>query len=372
VDFKKLRATIKWFFGETFSRKVSVLVMERVNDKDKAKDKAKDKGNDKAKDNAKERVRDTGKIKEKVSAKDLDTTKDEPKTNSKTSKAQVAKAELIAEVKEDASTAKMEGSEKVRASKKVKTGCESSSSSAPSLHPKKSHGSSRSSSNQFYYDENESIYMTQAVGDLQELPVQTSKTLQMIRRLDNISNSLCRKLDQMSTAYGSGDSKSNKTLAANISSMGKIVEEIAERKIALSLSNYDLIDEHVRILDKQIDVVDKALYRQNCPYPSPLSLSSSARADGHSKSKLHAVDTDEDSNDNCNEAGDKSKKKRNRKESVIDVVEEPVYCLCQRVAFGDMVACDNEDCPIEWFHYPCVGLTKQPKNAWLCPKCRPK
>lgn len=34
---------------------------------------------------------------------------------------------------------------------------------------------------------------------------------------------------------------------------------------------------------------------------------------------------------------------------------EPLYCSCQRVSFGDMVACEAETCPIEWFHYECVG-----------------
>ncbi|KAK5649700.1 hypothetical protein RI129_000729 [Pyrocoelia pectoralis] len=34
---------------------------------------------------------------------------------------------------------------------------------------------------------------------------------------------------------------------------------------------------------------------------------------------------------------------------------EPRYCICNQVSYGDMVACDNEDCPSEWFHYPCVG-----------------
>ena len=32
-----------------------------------------------------------------------------------------------------------------------------------------------------------------------------------------------------------------------------------------------------------------------------------------------------------------------------------------QVSYGDMVACDNEDCPYEWFHYPCVGVTAPPK-----------
>ena len=34
---------------------------------------------------------------------------------------------------------------------------------------------------------------------------------------------------------------------------------------------------------------------------------------------------------------------------------EPLYCSCQRVSFGDMVACEADTCPIEWFHYECVG-----------------
>lgn len=47
-----------------------------------------------------------------------------------------------------------------------------------------------------------------------------------------------------------------------------------------------------------------------------------------------------------------------------------VYCTCQRVSFGDMVACDNEDCPYQWFHWGCVGLKEEPKGEWLCPNCR--
>mgnify|MGYP000046826714 CR=1 FL=1 len=61
----------------------------------------------------------------------------------------------------------------------------------------------------------------------------------------------------------------------------------------------------------------------------------------------------------------------------VAVVEEPapgpdeeVYCYCQRVYFGDMIGCDNDDCPIEWFHFECVGLTEQPKGTWYCPDCR--
>lgn len=81
---------------------------------------------------------------------------------------------------------------------------------------------------------------------------------------------------------------------------------------------------------------------------------------------------------------------------------EPRYCHCQQVAFGEMIACDNPDvsclleshmrcfpssalaltygdccdcvpqCKIEWFHFGCVGLTRRPQNAWFCPTCSEK
>ena len=50
---------------------------------------------------------------------------------------------------------------------------------------------------------------------------------------------------------------------------------------------------------------------------------------------------------------------------------EPLYCLCQRISFGNMVGCDNDDCPYEWFHYECVGITSAP-DTWYCPDCTQK
>lgn len=45
---------------------------------------------------------------------------------------------------------------------------------------------------------------------------------------------------------------------------------------------------------------------------------------------------------------------------------EPRYCYCNEVSFGEMVACDNDACPREWFHLSCVGLLKPPgKNGKL-------
>jgi inhibitor of growth protein 4 len=48
---------------------------------------------------------------------------------------------------------------------------------------------------------------------------------------------------------------------------------------------------------------------------------------------------------------------------------EPTYCLCNQVSYGEMVACDNNDCKIEWYHFGCVGVKEHPKGKWYCPSC---
>ncbi|KAK9981040.1 hypothetical protein ABG768_000608 [Culter alburnus] len=69
----------------------------------------------------------------------------------------------------------------------------------------------------------------------------------------------------------------------------------------------------------------------------------------------------------------RSKAKADREPSPTDLPidpNEPTYCLCEQVSFGEMIGCDNDECPIEWFHFSCVGLNHKPKGKWYCPKCR--
>jgi len=41
------------------------------------------------------------------------------------------------------------------------------------------------------------------------------------------------------------------------------------------------------------------------------------------------------------------------------------------VSWGEMIACDNDDCKTEWYHLECLGMEKPPKTkTWYCPDCR--
>ena len=42
--------------------------------------------------------------------------------------------------------------------------------------------------------------------------------------------------------------------------------------------------------------------------------------------------------------------------------DEPTYCYCNGVSYGEMVACDADGCEKEWFHLDCVGLKVAPRG----------
>lgn len=84
------------------------------------------------------------------------------------------------------------------------------------------------------------------------------------------------------------------------------------------------------------------------------SMLSSADTDDSEKSDGQGEDVDDDEEEDEDEGNEDSK----------------VYCTCRTVSHGDMVACDNDDCPYEWFHWKCVGLTREPVGTWYCDECR--
>ncbi|PWY77090.1 PHD finger domain protein [Aspergillus heteromorphus CBS 117.55] len=103
---------------------------------------------------------------------------------------------------------------------------------------------------------------------------------------------------------------------------------------------------------------------------------------GGTKKSPSALGGDEDDDDSMLSSADVSDSENadetRREEDVEDEEEDEgnedtkVYCTCRSVSHGDMVACDNEDCEFEWFHWKCVGLTREPVGKWYCPQCAAK
>ncbi|KAJ7431844.1 hypothetical protein B0H11DRAFT_2261396 [Mycena galericulata] len=51
---------------------------------------------------------------------------------------------------------------------------------------------------------------------------------------------------------------------------------------------------------------------------------------------------------------------------------EPRYCYCDQVSFGEMIACDDPHCTMEWFHLSCTNLGTAPegRKKWFCDACK--
>lgn len=55
---------------------------------------------------------------------------------------------------------------------------------------------------------------------------------------------------------------------------------------------------------------------------------------------------------------------------VIEQENMPLLCYCQKINDGlPMIGCDNESCPIVWFHLKCAGVKTIPDNEWYCKRC---
>ncbi|KAK9387102.1 hypothetical protein V1515DRAFT_602891 [Lipomyces mesembrius] len=48
---------------------------------------------------------------------------------------------------------------------------------------------------------------------------------------------------------------------------------------------------------------------------------------------------------------------------------QKTYCICNDVSYGDMIACDDKNCKIEWYHLGCVNMKRPPNGEWICPLC---
>ncbi|KAJ5876267.1 Zinc finger PHD-type [Penicillium soppii] len=134
-------------------------------------------------------------------------------------------------------------------------------------------------------------------------------------------------------------------------------------------------------------VIKKALTKKIAPHQQVKKLktsngklikrsSSSGRIKASKKSPNGEGDEDDDSMLSSADTSDSDKSDGGADEDVDDEEEDEgnedskVYCTCRTVSHGDMVACDNDECPYEWFHWKCVGLTREPVGTWYCDECR--
>lgn len=138
-----------------------------------------------------------------------------------------------------------------------------------------------------------------------------------------------------------------------VNERGVALMRLADERVRLAQCAYDLVDEHITRLDKDLATFEKdaatPVGRGRNDYFTNGDGSGAMRHDGFGDGFANGSYEDSPSVANPN---------------------EPKYCVCRQVSYGEMIGCDRDDCPIEWYHVGCVGLTTIPKGKWVCALCK--
>ncbi|XP_018009487.1 inhibitor of growth protein 5 isoform X2 [Hyalella azteca] len=258
-----------------------------------------------------------------------------------------------------------------------------------------------------------------ALKGLESLPCELQRNFLQMRELDQQTQDLMCTIDTASDMYLKEvcllPSEERSEKINKILKMFSRAKEYSDNKVHLAVQTYELVDKHIRRLDSDLakfeaEVKEKPLLQANKKEEEvaskkkgrkkkeevPLSKAGKLKK----KKRPGAAASDDEELPVKTAAGRKKKKIQegastasggSSATSIASVLpalsalsaivhpseamdmpvdpNEPTYCLCHQVSYGEMIACDKADCPIEWFHFACVNLTTKPKGKWYCPRC---
>eukprot|EP00959_Pyramimonas_sp_CCMP1952_P256706 5363075-Pyramimonas_sp.AAC.1 len=217
------------------------------------------------------------------------------------------------------------------------------------------------------------------------LPAKIQQNFTNLRELDEKGKKLHEELEeqvqQVWAPAGPGQKRSRRTTVTDANAESKLepymkqCREVSEGKVALAMQTYDLVDVHIQRLDKSLRKLEEVVKQR-------------AEKEG---AVAKDIQRDGSAMDAKRKGGDLDKRTKRDRQTTggvslqspsfapgekVDIdlpidPNEPTYCVCNRVSFGEMIACDNNTCRIEWFHFECVGLSRdhKQKGKWYCPEC---
>ena len=217
-----------------------------------------------------------------------------------------------------------------------------------------------------------SMVLETYLDSVESLPLEVQRNFTLMRDLDQRTQDLLAEINKMSEQYISSvksmtASQRNKHLTDIQNAYAKS-REFADDKVQLAVQTYELVDKHIRRLDSDLSRFETELRKK----------------EGEQGSEAKAPTKDvRGKRKSTSDAQSARKRSKGADDGVMassvptaaEVLDmpvdpnEPTYCLCHQVSYGEMIGCDNPDCPIEWFHFACVGLTSKPKGKWFCPRC---
>lgn len=263
-------------------------------------------------------------------------------------------------------------------------------------------------------DHNNPLYVQNYVKTMETIPNTMIRDITKVKEIDSKMQKIFAEIDEIKVRMKSSKDVSSHEMKENLA----LVQRKLQRTLALEeikgtclQSLHTLVDKSNSMLDEDSSrTVQAKLIEEELPSHSPVysndevledtstslyldesslqeelegdkSFTSKRSSTGtrgrgrRSQVKEQAEDSESAVTDSTpnNKSINKTKKKGRKRRKADNMLEpdpdEPRYCLCDQVSYGEMIGCDNENCPIEWFHFQCVDLSCKPKGKWFCPSC---
>ncbi|CAG8434261.1 3256_t:CDS:2 [Diversispora eburnea] len=248
------------------------------------------------------------------------------------------------------------------------------------------------------------VYLDDYLDTLESLPAEMQRSLTLMQQLDASAQEELDKVGEFSMQFL--DTVGDLTPEQRVEQLKKLgdllssTSKYAEEKVSLATSTYDTVDRHIRRLDDDLQKFEDEqmtgpgrinatttnvtnITNTNNSNNIAITGSNNSNRGGGGEELQHQLpnrkqiiksergDKKDSKNEKRNNGEPPTKKHTQSVDMPIDP-NEPIYCYCKQVSYGEMVACDNSECEIEWFHFSCVGLTDRPKGKWYCQECSEK
>ncbi|CAF0741251.1 unnamed protein product [Didymodactylos carnosus] len=235
------------------------------------------------------------------------------------------------------------------------------------------------------------------VESLESLPIDLSRNLRLLRELDDKNLQLRQECFHISDKFKQEIDNIQKREHIKILNDIQIRRlQLADEKVVLAEQASELCEKHIRRLDDILDHIttQQSIMKMSNVHNKKRSLSPSTDDQNQNNNKKRKTKQILDSVLNKKQLPETKTFVRVPKKLLqstttnnittdqerINIEEygmeidpnEPRYCTCNQVSFGRMIKCDNESCPLEWFHFQCVNVDVAPKSdqLWFCPQCR--
>uniref|UniRef100_A0A667HLZ0 Inhibitor of growth family member 5 n=1 Tax=Lynx canadensis TaxID=61383 RepID=A0A667HLZ0_LYNCA len=222
------------------------------------------------------------------------------------------------------------------------------------------------------------MYLEHYLDSIENLPCELQRNFQLMRELDQRTEDKKAEIDILAAEYIS----TVKTLSPDqrvehlqkIQSAYSKCKEYSDDKVQLAMQTYEMVDKHIRRLD-----ADLARFEADLKDKMEGSDFESSGGRGLKKGRGQKEKRGSRGRGRRTSEEDTPKKKKHKGGSEFtdtilsvhpsDVLDmpvdpnEPTYCLCHQVSYGEMIGCDNPDVSVGAVHGPRAGPCTQGRGC---------